>query len=135
MKTTKLELTEDTKTNDILLDMQFSLPRAIREPSKRNAINPVYMVIKGVRHTLVIEFQLGQDSFMSYVSLVKEFFVFDPDNLPIDDINIGLITAWIIRNFLYKDISYFKESKYEDFNDWKKNSPLVELGVVKTIEK
>lgn len=117
------------KTNDILLDLEFSLPRATREPAKGNVIDPTHVVIKGLKYTLVVDLEIDQDEWNNYYSSIKDFYVFDADNLPVENIAIELLRDWIVKTFLYKEVGDFKESKYEDFNEWIKNSPLVELGI------
>jgi len=118
------------KTKNILLDLQFSLPNATREPSPKNVIDPHYLVITGVKYTLVVDLKIDQDEWNDYFVHANEFFIYDADNLPIEDADPSLISKWIHDNILYKAVNDFKESKYKDFNDWKANSPLIELNAI-----
>lgn len=122
------------KTSDILLDIEFSLPNATREPSLKNIINPHYLVIKGLKYTLVIDLEIDNDVdngiWNDYFTSVNEFFIYDADNLRVEYAEPGLISDWIHYNILYKPVDDFKESKYEDFEYWKLHSPLVELELL-----
>jgi hypothetical protein len=117
------------KTKDVLLDLQFSIGGARREPTIENIIAPNHLVIEGVKFTAVFKFEFDQCSvhfWNEHITSVQEFFIFDPDNYPIQ-VDPDLMREWIDKHILFKNVDEFGKAHYKDAQDWQMNSPLVKL--------
>lgn len=118
------------KTTDILLDLSVNIHAVKREPTKDTPIYPNHIVIKGFKYSLVAELEVTQCTvhpWNQYFTGIKSFVVYDPDGFIVNDYHSDLLQEWIVTNFFYKNIDSFKHQSYLSYEDWKVNSPLIEL--------
>ena len=122
------------KTSDILLDLSVNLHSVKREPTIDSPIYAHHVVVKGFKYTLVANLSLNSnhdiDPWNQYFSGIHSVTVFGPDNDVFVDFEEDLLKEWISSNFLYQNIDRFPKQSYESFEDFQKNSPLIELEYV-----